>query len=276
MSVVSAARVTARKRGMAGHSKAPFLSQLALITWRSLVTTFRQPAQIIPGVFLGVFFTVMYDASLSGAASFFLQGQSYLGFLLPLSVISAALTGAGVSGDAIMRDIKSGYFDKMLLTPVSRPALLLGPIISAAVVVVIEAIVVIATGLVLGLKPVTGVAGLLVLLGFSLLFGLALAGFVAGIALWTNSTAATASASFLLFPLTFLTSAFAPLELLTGWIRTFAPFNPVTYLLDATRAILNTGWNGEALAKGLAVLAVMFLVTFSFAFLGLRARTRRR
>lgn len=257
-------------------SRMPFLAQVAMLTRRSLVTEFRQPEGIIPGLFLGVFFLLVYQASLSGAAEFFLRGQSYLGFILPLSVVSAGLTGAGAAGQALVRDISSGYFDKLLLTPISRSALLLGPIVSSAVIIVLQASVVILVALLLGLKSATGLLGLLVLLGFALLTGLALSGFIAGAALRTGSAGATTAASFLLFPLTFLTATFTPVELLTGWIRTAAQFNPITYTLEATRAVLNTGWDGDSVLRGVAVLMIVSTATFAFAVFSLRARTRQR
>ena len=262
--------------GAKGSPRMPLLAQVAMLTRRSLVTEFRQPANIIPGLFLGVFFLLVYQASLSGAAEFFLKGQSYLGFILPLSVVSAGLTGAGAAGQALVRDISSGYFDKLLLTPISRSALLLGPMISSAVIITLQASVVILVALFLGLKSATGFAGLLSLLGFALLTGLALSGFIAGAALRTGSAGATTAASFLLFPLTFLTATFTPVALLTGWIKTAAQFNPITYTLEATRALLNQGWDGEAILRGLAVLTAVSIVTFCFAFFSLSARTRQR
>lgn len=254
----------------------PFLQELAMMTWRNIKVSFlREPAVILP-IVLGVFFLVIYDASLSGAAAFFLAGQDYLGFILPLSVVSTGLSGSGVAGESIVRDIKTGYFDKMLLTPVRRSTLLLAPMLASALGLVVQTSAVIGVALLMGLRPVTGIPGLLALLGFSLLIGLALAGFVVGVALRTNSSAATSSASFLVFPLTFLTATFTPLELLEGWIRTAAELNPITYILEATRGLLNTGWDAEALLRGVVVLLAVAAVTFTFAVTSLRARTQRR
>ncbi|MDQ6695352.1 MAG: ABC transporter permease [Chloroflexota bacterium] len=276
MNVSTATKAAASVAPAAHAARMPFLAQVAMLTRRSLVTEFRQPAGIVPGLFLGVFFLLVYQASLSGAAELFLRGQSYLGFILPLSVVSSGLSGAGAAGQALVRDINSGYFDKLLLTPVSRMALLLGPIIAAACIIVLQAGSVILVALLLGLQSATGVLGLLILLGYALLTGLALSGFIAGAALRTGSAGATTAASFLLFPLTFLTATFTPVDMLTGWIKTAARFNPITYTLEATRSALNTGWDGGALLRGLIVLVGVSAVTFAFAFYSLRTRTRRR
>lgn len=267
-------------QSIAGYTSAsrkmPFLVQVWMMSRRSLVTMFRDPAAIIPGLILGVFFLVIYEASLGGAAQFFLRGQSYLGFILPLSVISTALSGAGIAGQAVIRDIDSGYFDKLLLTPISRAALLLAPMIAAALVLVLQSSAVVLVGILLGLEPATGWLGVLTLLGYALLIGVALAGLIVGIALRTNSASATSGASFLFFPLTFLTATFTPKELLTGWLKVAAQWNPITYILEACRSLLNIGWEPQVLFTGLWVSLVVCVITFAFAYFSLRARTQRR
>lgn len=254
----------------------PFLLQVSTMTWRSLVTIFREPASVVPGLIISVFFVLVYDGSLSGAARFFLPGQSYLGFILPVSIVSSALSGASIAGQGIVRDIENGYFDKLLLTPISRSALLLGPMIAGALVLVLQTLLVMVVGLILGLRPETGVLGFFAVLGFALLLGIGFAGFVVGIALRTSSAAATGGASFLFFPLSFLTATFTPAEQLVGWIRTAATYNPITYILEAMRALFNTGWDSEIMLRGLSSCVAIAVVTFIFAFWSLRARTRQR
>jgi len=254
----------------------PFLRQVSMMTWRSLTTIFREPASVIPGLIISVFFVLVYDGSLNRAARFFLPGQSYLGFILPVSIISSALSGASIAGQAIVRDIDNGYFDKLLLTPVNRSALLLGPMIAGALVLVLQTALVVLVGLLLGLQPETGLAGIVIVLGYALLIGIAFAGFVVGVALRTGSAAATGGASFLFFPLSFLTATFTPVELLSGWIRTAADYNPITYILEAMRALFNTGWDTEIMLRGLSASIVIAVFTFAFAFFSLRARVRRK
>jgi ABC-2 type transport system permease protein len=254
----------------------PFLLQVSMMTWRSLTVIFREPASVIPGLIISVFFVLVYEASLSGASRFFLPGQSYLGFILPVSIISSALSGASIAGQTIVRDIENGYFDKLLLTPISRSALLLGPMIAGAMVLVLQTALVIAVGLVMGLQVETGIPGVLAVLGLALVLGIAFAGFVVAVALRTGSAAAVGGASFLFFPLSFLAPTFTPVNLLSGWIRTASELNPITYILEAMRALFNTGWDTEVMVRGLSASLVIAVITFVFAFLSLRARTRRK
>ncbi len=254
----------------------PFLLQVSTMTWRTLVTNFRVPAAVLPSLIISVFFLLVYNSSLSGAAAFFLRGQSYLGFTLPFSVISAALSGASVAGQSIVRDIESGYFDKLMLTPVNRAALLLGPMIAGAVILALQTVLILFVALLLGLQPVTGVGGLLATVGFALLLGTGFSGFTVAIALRTGSAAATSGASFLFFPLSFLTATFVPYDLLTGWIKTAAFYNPITYILDAMRTLMNVGWDGEIILRGVLSCLALGIVLFIWSWTSLRARTRRK
>lgn len=254
----------------------PFVAQVAMLTWRALVVNFREPAVFVPPLVISAFTLLVYQAQLGGVAEMFLRGQSYLGFILPLSVVSAALSGSAVAGQTIVNDIGRGYFDKLILTPVNRWALLLSAMLAGAVLLALQTITIITLALVLGLQPVTGIPGLVTLIGFALLLGVGFSGLSVGIALLTGNAAATGGSVFLFFPLTFLTATFVPTEQLTGWIKIAAQLNPITYVLEATRAVLNVGWEVDVIGRGLLASSGMFILLFGFALYGLRARTRRR
>mgnify|MGYP005842313339 CR=1 FL=1 len=278
MSVISNPTVLSGLRRSEPASTMPFLLQVTTMTWRNLVTIFRTPAAVIPTLIISAFFLLVYNSSLGGASNFVpgLIGQSYLGFILPVSVVSAALGGAGVAGQAIVRDIENGYFNKLLLTPASRGALVLGAMLAGAIILTLQTSLVTVVGLLMGLQPKTGPLGVLVMLGLALLLGTAFAGFTVAMALRSGNAAATQGATFLFFPLTFLTSTFVPITLLSGWIRTAAEINPVTYVLDAMRTLLNTGWDAQVVLRGLIAILILAVLTFAFAMASLRARTRRR
>jgi len=220
----------------------------------------------------------VYTGSLGNASSFLpgLAGKSYLAFILPVSIVSSALSGAGVAGQAIVRDIENGYFDKLLLTPLSGSALLLGPMIAGAITLGLQTIIVLSVGILLGLQSATGVAGMAVVVAIALVLGVGFSGFTVAIALRSGSAAATQGGSFLFFPLTFLTATFVPVALLSGWIKTAAIYNPITYVLEAMRSVLLDGWQAEVLARGFASAAVLGIVLFAFALVSLKARTTRR
>ena len=108
------------------------LAHIGLLTRHNLIAIFRTPEALVPPIAISVFFLFIYESTLGRAAGFVpgLSGGSYLGFILPLSIVSSALAGAGLASQNLVRDIESGHFDKLPLTMVSRAALLLGPILS--------------------------------------------------------------------------------------------------------------------------------------------------
>lgn len=261
----------------ASGPKAPFYKQIALITWRSLVTLSRTPEALLPPIAISVFFLVIYNSTLGKASSFIpnLGSNNYLGFILPLSIVSSSLSGAGIAAQNLVRDIQNGYFNKLLLTPVGRASLLLGPILAGAVILGLQATIVLGIGLLLGLQSATGILGLLAVIGIAILLGTGFAGFTVSAALGSGSAAATQGASFIFFPLTFLAPTFVPLDLLSGWLKTAAGFNPITYVLEAMRALMNNGWDGLAIAKALIACLLLAVAMYGLAGLALRIRTRR-
>lgn len=272
----TATRLTSGREDPGPRAGVP--TQIALITSRNIVTVFRTPSALIPPIVISVFFLLIYESTLGEAAGFIpgLSGNSYLGFILPLSIVSASLSGSGIAAQNLVRDLETGYFDKLLLTPVSRAALLLGPIFAGAVILGIQASIVIGVGLLLGLEPETGLGGLLAVVGLAILLGTGFAGFTVSAALGSGSAAATQGASFLFFPLTFLTASFVPLNLLSGWLRTAAEINPITYVLEAMRALMLRGWEGDALLKGVVACLILAVAMYALAVFALRARTRRK
>jgi ABC-2 type transport system permease protein len=127
----------------------------------------------------------------------------------------------------------------------------------------------------MGLNPATGLPGVLVVIGLAVLLGTGFAGFTVSAALGSGNAAATQGASFVFFPLTFLTASFVPLDLLSGWLKTAARLNPITYVLEAMRTLLTTGWDGTRLAEGLFACLTLAVLMYALAFFALRVRTRR-
>lgn len=266
----------ARPRAERGRQAMPIAVQVGTLMTRTLRVNLQQPFSTLTPLLISLFFLFIYEGQLGEAANFFLSGQDYLGFILPLSILTAAFTGSGLAGQTLVRDIESGYFDKLLLTPASRWAILFGPMLAAATVLVFQTFVLIGVALLLGLDIVTGFSGVATILGLTLLVGLGFGAFTTGVALISGSAAATESSSFLFFPLSFLTATFVPIDLLEGWLAVAARFNPITYVLQAGRALINDGWDTVAVLEGAAAGGVLFALLFAFALFGLRVRTRRQ
>ncbi|MFN2135120.1 MAG: ABC transporter permease [Candidatus Promineifilaceae bacterium] len=254
-----------------------FYTQIILVTWQNLVTIFRRPAALIPPIAISLFFLVIYNSTLGEAASFIpsLGSNSYLGFILPLSIVSASLSGAGIAAQNLVRNIESGYFDKLLLTPIKRSALLTGTILSGAVILGLQAALVLGVAVLMGLRIETGFLGGLAVVAMAVLLGLGFAGFTMSAALGSGNAAVTQSASFVFFPLTFLAPTFVPLELLSGWLRIAAQLNPITYVLQAMRAIINVGWVWPEIMTGVLACVLLGAAMYLLTLWALRRRTKR-
>jgi ABC-2 type transport system permease protein len=249
--------------------------------WRDLVTVAgrairdipREPESVIPAIIVPVFFFVVNIGSLQDLAESQAPGFDFKAFQLPVAIIFA-VTGVSRAG-TLVTDIQTGYFDRLLATPVSRRALLLGMMVADFVLVIALSIPVVVLGYAVGVRFTTGLLGIVVFLLIGGLWGLVFTGFPYSIALKTGSPAAVNSSFVLFFPFAFLTTAFVPQEALTGWLSTIATYNPVTYLLAALRSLISDGWAWRTLAEGLAAIALVGLLTQTLAFTALRGRVSR-
>lgn len=256
------------------HAKpAGFLSDLMTVAGRALRAIPREPEAILPAIIIPLFFFIVNVGALSNVSSF--AGiDNYKAFQIPVAIVFAV---TGVSrASALVTDIKSGYFDRLLMTPISRVALLLGLMIADLALVVTLSIPVLILGMIVGVNFVTGVPGMFAFLAISGLWGLAFTGFPYAIALKTGNPAAVNSSFLLFFPFSFLTTSFLPKAALSGWLATAATYNPVTYLLDGLRAIISVGWDWTALSKALASIFIILSLSFFFAFNALRGRVSRK
>jgi ABC-2 type transport system permease protein len=240
---------------------------------RALRDTLRDPEAVIPGVIIAAFFYAVNIGSLQNIAEGVDPGFDYKAFQLPTAIIFA-VTGVSRASSLVL-DIKGGYFDRLLLTPVRRTSLLVGLMLADAALVLTLTTVVTAMAYAVGVRFETGLVGLLVFLLFAGLWGLAFTGFPYAIALKTGSPAAVNSSFLLFFPFAFLTTALVPYEALTGWLQTAAAVNPMTYLLGGLRSLVSDGWNAEALGKALLAIVGVGLVSQGFAFAALRGRVKR-
>ena len=258
-----------------------FLTDIATIARRAVRSVLREPEFVGPALIIPVFFFVVNVGALepfveagaagaSGAGTMPGGVPDYRAFQLPVAIIFAV---TGISrASVLVIDIQSGYLDRMLVTPIRRSTLLLGLMVADIVMALGLALFVIAMGLAFGVWFETGILGLAVFLLLSIAWSLAFTGFPYTVALRTGNPAAVNSAFLIFFPFAFLTPAFLPRELMSGWMRAVAAWNPVTYLLEGMRTILSTGWDGAALAKGAAAILGLAVVTFFMAFRSLARR----
>jgi ABC-2 type transport system permease protein len=240
---------------------------------RSLRALPREPELLIPSLIFPVFFFVVNIGTMQDFAQRGIPGLDYRAFQLPTAIIFAV---TGISrAHAVVTDIQSGYFDRMLMSPVRRLPLLIGMMAADFVQIIMLSIPVILLGAIVGVRFETGLLGMLLFLLMSGFWGLAFTGFSYAMALKTASAGMVNSTFILFLPFAFLTTATLPLEVLTGWMAAVARFNPMTYLLAALRSLLYGGWQPAMLLQGAAAILLVGVVSIGLALVALQGRVTR-
>jgi ABC-2 type transport system permease protein len=237
------------------------VNQTLLLTRRALREAIRTPESTLPTLAIPLFFLAVNVGQAAKVfpsdTTPFLHGQTYAAFQLPSSLLLAASFGSAAL--YLVEDIEGGYFDKLRATPIARSSIVLGRLLAGAVTAVFVATLMVLLSLPFGIRVAGGFAGFLVLIALTAGWTVVFSGFMQLIALKTRSAAATQSGSIVFFPLLFLTPGFVPRELLTRPMEIAASLNPVTYVMEAMRALILQGFVAAPLIKGFAVVGVLLL-----------------
>ena len=217
----------------------------------------RQRGLLIFPVLFPLILFAINGSSLSAATK--LHGfptSNYRDFALALPFIQGALFVAVSAGTDLARDIETGFFNRLALTPLRGSALLVGQLGGSVVVACLQSVVYLLVGIATGVGIASGVGGALVLLVLSILIAFGFASLGALLALRFGTGEAVQGIFPLLFVSVFLSSSSLPRNLIkVTWFRDVATYNPVSYLIEGIRSLIITGWDGEALALGLRVRA---------------------
>jgi ABC-2 type transport system permease protein len=180
------------------------------------------------------------------------------------------------AGTDLARDIQTGFLSRLSLTPMRRVVLLAGQLGGVVTMGVIQAAVYLAVGLAVGVRPASGVLGVLVLFAFAVLITLGFGALGLVVALRTGSGEAVQGMFPVFFVFLFLSSMNLPRNLIeTDWFRTVATYNPVSYLIEGIRSLLVTGWDAEALALGFGIAAAIAVIALALASASLKTRLVR-
>jgi ABC-2 type transport system permease protein len=252
---------------------AGFVADLLSVAGRAVRRLPREPESIIPALIVPVFFYVVNVAALGSVAEESGAVGDFKAFQLPVAIIFAV---TGISqANALVTDIQDGYFDRLLMTPIRRVALLFGLMVADLVLVMALTLPVLALGFAYGVRFETGVPGVLAFIVLSGAWGVVFTGFPYAIALKTGNPGAVASSFILFFPFAFLTTSFLPKDALSGWLAAIATVNPVTYLLQGLRSLITDGWVWSDIAIAFLAVIGVGVVSIGLALAALRGRVRR-
>jgi len=239
------------------------VSEILLLSRRSVREVVRLPEATIPTLFIPLFFLAVNIGQISKTfpdTTPFLHGQGYVGFQLPVSLMFAVCTAT--SGLALVTEIDQGYFDKLLVAPIRRSSIIFGRLAADLVRGLAVSTLVLLVALAFGAQMRSGVAGAVALVALAALWGVAYAGIGMLVALRTRNVQATNASFLVFFPLLFLTPNFVPFELLTPLMEALARANPVSYVIEGLRSLVLEGWVLEKLGICVGViLATGFVLT---------------
>ncbi len=203
---------------------------------RALNEILRVPGAAIPGVLAPTVFMLGIGAVFGNVTSLpgFNGLNDYLAFVLPVGLLQGAGFTGAATGVNLARDIEQGWFDRLLLAPISRPLLLAGLITSASLRALIPTTTLVAVGLVFGVK-FPGVLELLIAASLVMLLAACTACWGTIIALKFKTQQAAPLMQVGSFIAVLFTAAYAPKDMLQPWLKAIATVNPVNYVLTGVR-----------------------------------------
>ena len=247
----------------------------AAVTWgvaeRSLKLIPRLPSTFIPSLVMPVFFTLAFTgpfAALVNIPGF--PAQEIIDWVVPFTALQGCAFAGLTTGLGVARDLETGFYDRILLSPAPRITLLAGSLLAAVLRSLIALFLMIVVGLLAGAHFRDGLAGVGVLVIAGLGFALVSSAWAIGLALRFKTMQSAPLMQMGVFLSIFLSTAQMPVELMTGWLDNVARINPITEVL----AMARQGFLGEVTwavtGEGLLAIAGMLVVLGAFAYRGMQ------
>jgi ABC-2 type transport system permease protein/oleandomycin transport system permease protein len=247
------------------------VSDTLTITQRNLLVWMRTPAYIAFTIIQPVIFVLLFRYVFGGAIPVDVPG-GYVNFLIPGIIAQTAAFATFGTAIALAMELQKGVIDRLRSMPMARSAVLAGRLTADTIRMTVTILVVLGVGYAVGFRFQNGFWPAVAMVVLAIVFGTAICCIAAftGLAIGDEESV-QAFGLIWLFPLTFLSSAFVPIDTMPGWLQAFANNQPVTYVVDTMRALALGGPVAANLWKSIAWLAGIFIV---FAPLAVRAYRR--
>lgn len=242
----------------AARRTASVLTTAGQVARRSIRKFRRTPQLLVVNTVQGAMFLLIFRYVFGGAIR--TGPVSYVDFLVPGFVMTSVLFAGMSTSAGVAEDLEGGFYDRLRSLPVSRTALLFGRAVAETGLLTWGLAVTTAIGFAVGFRihgtvPEALLAfGLCVLYGFAFIWLFVLLGLVAG-----NAQAAQGM-SLLVFPLTFVSSAYVPVDTMPGWLQPIADNQPITAMTNAVRALCLGGADAAQLSGSTAHWVVVSLL----------------
>lgn len=241
---------------------------------RSTRAVLRSPGMLISPLAQSLFFLIVYTGQLGTVGSTYLGGSSFIAFLLPLILLTSVATGAGAAGTLVYQDVTSGYLDRLRMAHGTPTPFLVGSLTATLVGVTLQLVVTVGGAMTVGYRTTTW-AGTTAMLMLMLTLGFAIALFSIAVAFRVSSPSSLNVVTLIVFGLSFFTGVFAPVDELSGWMRTIATVNPLTYIVEFARQ-LESGAALDAAPIAVTVLATLITAALIACALVLSHSRRNR
>jgi ABC transporter DrrB family efflux protein len=246
------------------------ISDTLVLARRNLLRIPRQPDLLIGFTVQPVMFVLLFVYVFGGAIR--TPGYDYVDFLMPGIITQSIAFGGFVTALGLADDVRKGLIDRFRSLPMSRAAVLTGRTLADVVTNMLSLFVLVTVGVIAGFNFHNGLPEVVAGFALLLLFGYAFSWLFALIGLMVSTPEAANAVGFTaIFPLTFASSAFVPVESMPDWLQAFAAVNPFTVTVDAMRAL----WLG-APAGNSVVLALVWTCGFIAVFAPLAVMRYRR
>ncbi|HEX2176256.1 MAG TPA: ABC transporter permease [Nocardioidaceae bacterium] len=269
--------ITAAAPSVAGPEPAPRVSlaqglrQTLTLAWRTLVQIRHNPWELGDYSFQPILFVLMFTYVFGGAIAG--SPDAYLTFALPGIIVMNMLFVTMYVGLGLNTDLTKGVFDRLRSLPLARWAPMAGRITADLVKQAWSVVLLLAVGAILGFRIGTSLLEVLGAVALILLFALAFSWVSVLVGLLAKDPEQVQLFGFTaLFPVTFVSTVFAPSETMPGWLQPVVDVNPVSVLADAARGLMVGGPVVEPVVGSL-LWAGAFVVVF--APLSVRAFKRR-
>jgi ABC transporter DrrB family efflux protein len=235
------------------------LSDTLVIAKRSLLRIPRQPDLLLGFTIQPVMFVLLFVYVFGGAID--TPGYDYVDFLIPGIIVQSMVFGGFVTALGLAEDLKKGLIDRFRSLPMASSALLTGRTLADIAGNVTQLVIMIGIGLIAGFSFSTSAPEVVAGLALCLLIGYVCSWVFAFIGLVASSPEAANGYGFtIIFPITFISSAFVPVESMPDWLQPFAEANPVTVMVDAVRALFIGAPAGNSIWGAVVWCAVIITV----------------
>jgi ABC transporter DrrB family efflux protein len=239
------------------------LADALVILQRNLIRFTRQPEMLIGYTVQPIMFVLLFVYVFGGAIKLGGFPGSYVDFLLPGILVQNICFGGALTAVGLTEDLNKGLIDRFRSLPMARSAVLAGRTLADVIVNLCSIAIMVAVGLIVGFSFDASapeiVGGVLLLL----LFGYAFSWVFALIGLSVSSAETAQQFGFtVIFPLTFISSAFVPVATMPAVLKAFAQVNPFTITVDATRALFVGAPAGDSIWQA-ALWSVGLIVVFA-------------